>query len=202
MSAVHATIWQRTGAGDDELRDGRLGLNARLRQLLRLIDGRRDEHELMRLMAAAAFDEQLRALVDHGLVRPANTAPSFRPAIIDGLAMARDVTASGATMPAPPMPAPPIRGEAMRGEAMRDQTMIDQTMVDPASAEALEQTRMRMIVALNELIGEHGAPLAARLQRCTALRELRELLPATLAIVEAVGGPTATHDFLHRAGRI
>ena len=78
----------------------------------------------------------------------------------------------------------------------------DEVQADPSSADALEQTRARMIVALNELIGEHGAPLAARLQRCTALRELRELLPATLAIVEAVGGPSATHDFLHRAGRI
>ncbi len=182
MNAPASTVWQRTGAGDDELDRGRLGLNARLRQLLRLIDGRRDERELMRLMAMATFDEQLRALAGHGLIRPVNAVPSFHPGLIDGLAMARDVAACAAAVPEP--------------------LLRDQPMADPASADALEQTRTRMIVALDELIGEHGAPLAARLQRCTALRELRELLPATLAIVEAIGGPTATHDFLHRAGRI
>ena len=56
------------------------------------------------------------------------------------------------------------------------------------------------------LAGEMAAgiadDMATRLRACSTIAELRELLPATVSILEAVGGREAARGFLHRAGRI
>jgi hypothetical protein len=174
---LNPPLWHRTRDGNAELRSARHALNARQRQLLILIDGRRGPSELARLFAASDLASGLALLIRLGLIAQA-----------DGDA---PVTASAApvTLPTGPSTLPPF------------DTLPAAVATVPADPQTA-LTRTRMIAALRELTGEHGDPLAARLERCTALRELRELLPATLSIVEAVGGYPATHAFLDRAGRI
>lgn len=68
--------------------------------------------------------------------------------------------------------------------------------------EPLPAVRERIVQALDASIGSAGEDMAQRIERCESREELREVLPAVLSVVEAVGGRVATRVFLHRAGRI
>ncbi|MCD6732376.1 MAG: hypothetical protein LT103_02100 [Burkholderiaceae bacterium] len=61
-------VFQKTGKGADELRTRRHGLGPRLRQLLILVDGRRDIAELSRMLPGPELGEQLAQLEQGGFV--------------------------------------------------------------------------------------------------------------------------------------
>ncbi len=186
---MNPPLWHRTRDGNSELRSARHALNAHQRQLLILIDGRRGPTELARLFAASDLASGLALLIRLGLIAQADGAAPVA------------ATAAPATLPTGPSTLPPF--DTLPAAAATVPATPAASAPPPAPADPQTTlTRTRMIAALRELTGEHGDPLAARLERCTALRELRELLPATLSIVEAVGGYPATHAFLDRAGRI
>jgi len=87
-------VFQKTGKGADELRTRRHGLGPRLRQLLILVDGRRDIAELSRMLPGPELGEQLAQLEQGGFVArpfdagsphagataPEATAPAAAPA--------------------------------------------------------------------------------------------------------------------------
>jgi hypothetical protein len=58
------------------------------------------------------------------------------------------------------------------------------------------------VQALLDEVGAGGDALAARLGRCATIDELRELLPATTMVVEAVCGPEASARFAARLSRL
>jgi len=61
-------VFQKTGKAADELRTRRHGLGPRLRQLLILVDGRRDVAELSRMLPGPELGEQLAQLERGGFV--------------------------------------------------------------------------------------------------------------------------------------
>lgn len=61
-------VFQKTGKGADELRTRRHGLSPRLRQLLILVDGKRDFAELSRMLPGAELAEHLAQLERGGFV--------------------------------------------------------------------------------------------------------------------------------------
>ena len=61
-------VFQKTGKGADELRTRRHGLSPRLRQLLILVDGKRDFTELSRVLPGAELAEHLAQLERGGFV--------------------------------------------------------------------------------------------------------------------------------------
>ncbi len=87
-------VFRKTGKGADELRTRRHGLGPRLRQLLILLDGRRNIAELSRMLPGPDLGEQLAQLEQGGFVArpfdagvpqagaaaPAATAPVAAPA--------------------------------------------------------------------------------------------------------------------------
>ncbi len=68
--------------------------------------------------------------------------------------------------------------------------------------EPLPAVRARVSRALLDTVGATGSDMANRVSRCVSVDELRELLPAAVSVVEAIGGQPATRSFLQRAGRI
>ena len=83
-------VLQKTGKSTEELRTRRHGLSPRLRQLLILIDGKRDVAELARMLPAPDLAEQLVQLESGGFVA--------RP--IDAPPVSDDEPAAGAATPA------------------------------------------------------------------------------------------------------
>jgi hypothetical protein len=61
-------VFQKTGKGADELRTRRHGLSPRLRQLLILVDGKRDFAELSRMLPGGELAEHLAQLERGGFV--------------------------------------------------------------------------------------------------------------------------------------
>lgn len=91
-------VFQKTGKAADELRTRRHGLGPRLRQLLILVDGRRDVAELSRMLPGPELGEQLAQLERGGFVsRP------FDAGTVQASAVAPAVSA--ATPAAAPAPA-------------------------------------------------------------------------------------------------
>ncbi len=144
------TVFAKSGKAHAELRERRHGLNARLRQLLILTDGKRTVGELARWLPDLDVAESLGALEREGYV-------------------ARALGDAAPVMP---------------------------------GWEPLPAVRERVADALYASIGSAGEEMAQRVMRCASREEVREVLPAALSIVEAVGGRVATQVFLHRAGRI
>lgn len=68
-------VLQKTRKGTDELRTRRHGLSPRLRQLLILIDGKRDTAELARMLPGPELAEQLARLENDGFVTRPLEAP-------------------------------------------------------------------------------------------------------------------------------
>jgi hypothetical protein len=164
----------RTDLGRQELHGGVRRLDARTRQVLILIDGRRDSAELARLLGGGDIEDILLRLSREGYasaVEPEPQAPAG---------------------PAAPAAAPMARTPTILGPAPGA----------TAWGEPLGLVSDRMARALIATIGPAGDDMATRLRACSTIAELRELLPATVSILEAVGGREAARGFLHRAGRI
>ncbi len=82
MEITARNVFRKTGKGADELRTRRHGLGPRLRQLLILVDGRRDIAELSRMLPGPDFDEQLARLEQDGFIaRPFDAGPGQAAAI-------------------------------------------------------------------------------------------------------------------------
>ncbi len=85
METTTREVLRKTGKGADELRSRRHGLGPRLRQLLILIDGRREVAELARMLPGPDLAGQLERLERDGFVarsEPASataTAPAAVP---------------------------------------------------------------------------------------------------------------------------
>lgn len=84
MEMSTQSVFQKTGKGADELKTRRHGLSPRLRQLLILVDGKRDLGELARMLPGPDLVDQLGQLERGGFVmRPldaASGAPEDEPA--------------------------------------------------------------------------------------------------------------------------
>lgn len=96
METSTHVVYQKTGKGVDELKTRRHGLGPRLRQLLILVDGKREVAELARMMPAGELAEQLAQLESGGFVALPHEGASPEPG---------EAPAHGGS-PAPPQDAP------------------------------------------------------------------------------------------------
>lgn len=182
------SVFQKTGRGIDELRTRSHGLAPRLRQLLILVDGRRDVDELARMLPGPGFAEHLEQLESGGFVERLAHPPDVAAAPA-GVAVA--TPGAGAV--------PPGAGSAA---APRPTAQPARPAGGPAHGPDLAALRVRVIRALLDTIGPNGDDLAMRIERVRSVDELRALLPAVLSIVEACGGRKAVDGFLQRSGAL
>jgi hypothetical protein len=104
-----ATIYRKTAKGVQEIETRALKLAPRFRSLLILVDGRRSDDELVRLVATAG-DQALAALAEGGFIEAIGMTADPEPAARAPAAPARPA----------PAPAPPPDGfEQRRREAVR-----------------------------------------------------------------------------------
>ena len=108
-------IYRKTSEGQSEIetRDRKLG--PRLRSALIMIDGKRTDEDLRKLLAQGA-DETLQILLEQGLIEAVQAAPSRPPRPAGAPAAAPSEGAAAAAQPAP-LPArdfPTLRREAVR----------------------------------------------------------------------------------------
>ena len=202
MEISTRSVFQKTDRGIDELRTRSHNLGPRLRQLLILVDGRRDVDELARMLPGPGFAEHLEQLESGGFVerlaRPPDvaTAPAGVAAATSGAAGAPH----GAPAAAPDVGAvPPGAGPVA---APRPTAQPARPAGGPAHDPDLAALRARVIRALLDTIGPNGDDLAMRIERVRSADELRALLPAALSIVEACGGRKAVDGFLQRSGAL
>lgn len=102
-------VFQKTGKGADELRTRRHGLSPRLRQLLILVDGKRDFAELSRMLPGPELVEQLAQLERGGFVS--------RPFDVPGPEAGEGAVAVPEPAAPPPPPAEDLR--ALRARVTR-----------------------------------------------------------------------------------
>ena len=208
MKTRSGPIYSKTALAHEELATRSHGLSPRLRQLLILIDGQRTEEQLVRLIPREEFDEYLPVLEKGGFIVRQDSPPAMTTTMI---APATTIIGSEpAAESEPPAPAAPaVPGAAAAGD---DPTAVP----EPAFAAEFEapdagrggdapqdedaEMRQRLIAAVRDVIGEQGDELAERIERCGSRRELRDLMPAALSIVEIVGGRKALKEFQEQAG--
>ncbi len=173
--------FRKTDKGAEELRSRRHGLSPRLRQLLILIDGKRDRSELARILPGPDLAEHLAQLERDGFVSRSGGTDT------DG-EVPRETPSEAGPRPA----AAPATPDAAPADAS----------APIAAADSIEALRTRIVRALIDTIGPHGDDLAIRIERAQSVDELRTLVPAALSLVEAFGGRAAIDRFLQRCGAV
>ncbi len=175
MSPPRQTVFRKTDRAAQELRARSFGLNARVRQVLILLDGQRRVADLERLVPADELQAHLHTLEDGGFIERVPTGGGRE----------------GADVPAIlPETIPPPAPMAHEGGDL------------PVAPSSLPELRRRLVRALLDATGPHGDTLATRIERCSTIDELRSLVAPATSIVEAVGGKRASALFLARVGRV
>lgn len=203
MKTWTGPVYNKTALAHEELTTRSHGLSPRLRQLLILIDGQRTEEQLVRLIPRAEFDEYLPMLEAGGFIVRQDADPGPSTTMI---APATTIIGSEAADPAPPAPEAPVPAERAEPAGGAEPGVAAQFQA-PAAGHAgggpqdeNAEMRERLIAALRDVIGEQGNELAERIERCGSRRELRDLMPAALSIVEIIGGRKALQKFQEQAG--
>jgi hypothetical protein len=177
-----ATIYRKTAKGLSEVETRAHRLSPRLRSMLILVDGRRTDDDLRRMIQQQA-DESLIALVGDGFIEvvsvgasappaKAAAAPARAPAAIPTPAAARPVTVGGPTTASMPMTQPSaVEFTIMRRDAVR---------------------------ALNNEVGPMAETLAIKMERARDWSELRPLVDKALALIADVRGAAAAAAYRQR----
>jgi hypothetical protein len=192
-----ARVYCKTEAGLDEVQRRHTGLNARVRQLLILVDGKRSVAELSRMMALVEFEECLALLELKGLISakilPAtencdeaqNTHLEVRavtPERSTGLdPMSLDVRDLESAVALAPPPGLPANVSARSSENVR-----------------LNVDRLNMARLLQETVGPLAEDLCHRIARASRRAELAELFVASLTVVELMSGRKAADRFVEK----
>ena len=161
-------VFRKTEKGVLELRHRTHGLNARVRQVLILLDGHRRGADLCRMLPGAELNQHLANLEDGSFIAR-DGVPTHPP----GTAPVLHVV---------PATSPPAAWQDGQGP--------------------LPVLRARLVRALLDATGPSGDDMAARIERCITLDEVRSLVEPAAAIVEAVGGRHACARFLERIGKV
>ena len=161
-------IYRKTAEGQHEIETRSRPLGPRLRSALIMVDGRRTDEELRKLIALQA-DEALQALLDQKLIE-AVAAPQGRPAT-------RPVqTASSGTEAA--LQANPAPTEAVS----RDWPTL----------------RKDAVRAVNDLLGPMGEMVALKLEQSKSSDDLRSALERAVTVIGNARGGAAAVQFARR----
>jgi len=163
-----ATIYRKTAKGQAEIETRAHRLSPRLRSALILIDGRRSDDEVRKLIPQQA-DETLQLLVEQGFIEvigitqdaPRAAPPAARPA-----------------NPAPPVAAPPAPAAA--------------PAVTPRDFAA---TRAQAVRLFTDMVGPMSEALAMKMERARSPDELRPLVQTAQRIIGNARGGQAAADY-------
>jgi hypothetical protein len=163
-----ATIYRKTAKGHSEIETRAQRLPPRLRSALILIDGRRSDDDMRKLILQQP-EETLRTLSEQGF--------------IEIIAITQD--APSPRMPPPGMPAP------------RPQPVpAAQTVAAPVMpARSFEATRAQAVRAFTDLVGPMAEALAIKMERTRSLDELLPLMRTAQTIIGNARGGQAAADY-------
>jgi hypothetical protein len=168
-----ATLYRKTAKGQTEIETRVHRLLPRLRTALILVDGKRNEAELRKLVPADA-DEALRTLL--------------ADAFIEAVEVADKPAARAAPAPAAAPAATPAGDPARDGEPSRP-------AIDP---KAFEQHRRSAVRTVNDALGPVGEVVAIKLEKSRTWSELTPALQLAQRSIANVKGDAAAAEFGRR----
>jgi hypothetical protein len=192
-----ARVYCKTEAGLDEVQRRHTGLNARVRQLLILVDGKRSVAELSRMMALVEFEEflallELKGLISAKILTDPETTDDARNAQVvarvvtpERSANLEPISLSGQEVESAVALAPPPGFPA--GVSVRSSESI-----------RLDVDRLNMARLLQETVGPLAEDLCHRIARASRRAELAELFVASLTVVELMSGRKAADRFVEK----
>jgi hypothetical protein len=164
-----ATIYRKTAKGHSEIETRSHRLPPRLRSALILVDGRRSDDELRKLILQQS-DESLQLLNEQGFIEIigiTQDAPPQRP--VNAVAPHRPAEAAPPAAPRPAAPAlPPRDFEATRAQAVR---------------------------LFTDMVGPMAEALAIKMERARSPDELRTLVQTAQRIIGNARGGQAAADY-------
>jgi len=173
-----ATIYRKTAKGHSEIETRAYRLSPRLRSALILIDGRRSDDDMRKLILQQP-EETLRTLSEQGFIEIiAITQEQPTPRQPSNVAAPRQPALAPAAAPAPaPAPAPA------------------QETAAAAPARNFEATRALAVRTLTDLVGPMAEALAIKMERTRNADELRPLVKTAQTIVGNARGGQAAADY-------
>lgn len=174
-----ATIYRKTAKGHSEIETRAQRLSPRLRSALILVDGRRSDDDMHRLIASQP-EETLRLLSDQGF--------------IEIIAITQDAPAARQVAPVPPQaaaaPRPPA-STAVNGAA----SAAANTAPGTGPAQSFETTRSQAVRLFTDLVGPMAEALAIKMERTRSADELRPLVQTAQTIIGNARGGKAAADY-------
>jgi hypothetical protein len=163
-----STVYRKTEKGQTEIETRAFRLLPRLRQALILVDGKRSDAELAKLILAEP-EVTLATLLADGFIEAT------------GLAVDIPIPAAPATVPQGAIPAASAAGAAPRRPA--------------ASLDVLRREAVRF---LNDKLGPAAEGIAMKLERAKTMPEVQPLLVSAAQLVRNVSGKAAADEFVAR----
>jgi hypothetical protein len=188
-------IYRKTSKGIREIETRECHLSPRLRTALILVDGRRGDSELRRMIFGEA-DEALRALLEQGFIEAvAAAAPSTASATVPGSLAVATVPGSldPATVPgslAPAAPRPTVPGELAPTTVPAELRTL--------TGKAFEQLRRDAVRAFADAVGPMSEALAIKMEKARTHDDLRPLLGMAMNIILNTRGSKVAGDFSTR----
>jgi hypothetical protein len=179
-----ATIYRKTAKGHSEIETRAFRLPPRLRSALILIDGKRSDDDMRKLIVQQP-EETLRTLSEQGF--------------IEVIAITQDPPAArqpGTTAPArQPIPGPAAAAAPAAATQAATPAAAASAAVAPKLARNFEATRAEAVRAFTELVGPIAEALAIKMERTRNVDELRPLVLTARSIIANARGAAAAADY-------
>ena len=196
-----ARVYGKTEAGVEEIQQRQAGLNARVRQLLILIDGKRSVSELGRMMAVAELEEFLALLELKGLITVRRTDGVSAPS--NSYDREESVFRSPTSLGEQDKYSNVVERESRQGgtevafapQASNSSAGLSARAENPAR---LKADRANLSKLLQQTVGPMSNDLCIRVERATRPAELAELFVASLTVVELMSGRKAADKFVEK----
>ena len=180
MATVTYATFSKTAKGSDEISKRTFGLNPRMRQLLILIDGKRGESELFKMLPSLDVGATLQLLLDEGFIDVSASTPTAKTGHTGSTHSVINASAPAANL-----------------QANADH----QNAINSGNENETAQQRGRRVARLvTQTLGPNADDLALRIERCKSLEEIRELIPQILGVVEGVAGKQTLAEFSRKLG--
>ena len=175
-----ATIYRKTAKGHSEIETRALRLSPRLRSALILIDGRRSDDDVHKLIASQP-EETLRLLSEQGfieIIAITQDAPSGR--------QGAPAPAAAAAFTSPRLPASASADAASAASS---------APANATPARSFETTRSQAVRLFTDLVGPMAEALAIKMERTRSADELRPLVQTAQTIIGNARGGQAAADY-------
>jgi hypothetical protein len=165
-----ATIYRKTAKGHSEIETRAQRLSPRLRSALILIDGRRSDDDMRKLVLQQP-EETLHTLSEQGF--------------IEIIAITQET----------PVPRVPAGAPAMRPAESAPVAARAAVAAPAASAQDFQTTRTQAVRLFTDLVGPMAEALSIKMERTRSADELRPLMQTAQTIIGIARGGQAAADF-------